>query len=233
MTLLWQALLCALLGYALGNFSPSYLLARARGYDIREEGSGNAGATNAFILLGKNAFFLTAVLDILKAFAAVRLSELLFPALDVAGPIGGAACVLGHIYPIFLHFRGGKGLASLGGLVLAWDWQWFLLLLAFAILLAFATRYVCLVAPTISLVFPACYFWRTGLLVSALIFLIPAVPVFARHWENFVRITKGAEMRTSFIWNKEAELKRIGKWNPKTVSQLRRRNGKTADGEGD
>ncbi len=231
--LLWQALLCALLGYALGNFSPSYLLARASGYDIREEGSGNAGATNAFILLGKNAFFLTAMLDILKAFAAVRLCALLFPALSIAGAIGGAACVLGHIYPILLHFRGGKGLASLGGLVLAWDWQWFLLLLAFAILLAFATRYVCLVAPAISLVFPACYFWRTGLLVSALIFLIPAVPVFAKHWENFVRIGKGTEMRTSFIWNKEAELKRIGKWNPKTVSQLRRRNGKDPNGEGD
>ena len=218
-----QVLSCCLLGYALGNFSPSYLLGRIAGYDIRKEGSGNAGATNAFILLGKNAFFLTAALDILKSFAAWKLCALLFPALQAAGPIGATACVIGHIYPLLLHFRGGKGLASLGGAVLAWDWRWFFLLLALAIVIAFATRYVSLVAPSISILFPACYFWRTGLLICALILLLPAIPVFARHWENFVRIRHGEEMRTSFIWNKEGELKRIGKWNPKTQFQLKRR----------
>ena len=223
MNLILQALLCCLLGYAVGNFNTAFLLARTRGYDIRSEGSGNAGATNAFILLGKNAFFLTALLDILKAFAAYRLCALLFPQLAVAGPVAGSACVIGHIYPALLHFRGGKGLASIGGVVLAWNWKWFFLLLAVAVLIAFGTRYVCLAAPAISLIFPACYYWRTGLLACALVLLIPAVPIFARHWENFVRIREGTEMRTSFIWNKEGELKRIGKWNEKTVAQLDRR----------
>ena len=223
MNIVLQGILSGLLGYAFGNFSPSFLLGKAKGYDMREEGSGNAGATNAFLLLGKNAFFLTALLDILKAFAACKLSELLFPALPIAGPIAGAACVIGHIYPVLLRFRGGKGLASIGGVVLAWNWEWFLILLALAIAIAFGTRYVCLVAPTISIVFPACYYWMTGLLVSTLILLIPAIPVFAKHWENFVRIRDGVEMRTNFIWDKEGELKRIGKWNPKTESQLDRR----------
>lgn len=218
-----QVLLCCLIGYALGNFSPSFLLALRKGYDIREEGSGNAGATNAFILLGKNAFFLTALLDILKSFLAYRLCALLFPALTAAGAIGGACCIIGHIYPAVLRFRGGKGLASIGGVVLAWDWKWFLLLLTLAIVVVFSTRYVCLAAPTISLVFPACYYWVTGLLASALVLLIPCVPVFVRHWENFVRIRQGVEMRTSFLWDKEGELRRIGKWNPKTRSQLDRR----------
>ena len=226
MNLILQGILCCVIGYVLGNFSPSYLLARTAGYDIREEGSGNAGATNAFILLGKNAFFLTAILDILKAFAAYKICALLFPALSVAGPAGGTACVLGHIYPILLRFHGGKGLASIGGVVLAWNWKWFFILLTLAIFIAFATRYVALVAPSISIVFPACYYWRTGLLASALILLIPAVPVFAKHWENFVRISQGTEMRTNFIWDKEGELKRIGKWNGKTESQLERRNRK-------
>ena len=121
MNLILQGILCCVIGYVLGNFSPSYLLARTAGYDIREEGSGNAGATNAFILLGKNAFFLTAILDILKAFAAYKICALLFPALSVAGPAGGTACVLGHIYPVLLRFHGGKGLASIGGVVLAWN----------------------------------------------------------------------------------------------------------------
>lgn len=223
MNIVWKICICCLLGYALGNFNPSFLLGRAKGYDIREEGSKNAGASNAFILMGKNAFFLTALLDILKAFVAYRLCAHLFPSLPVAGPIGGAFCILGHIYPVFLHFRGGKGLASIGGVVLAWNWKWFFVLLAFAVVIAFATRYVCLVAPTLSLVFPACYYWMTGLLVSALILLIPTVPVFLKHRENFVRIREGTEMRTSFIWDKEGELKRIGKWNHKTRFQLGRR----------
>lgn len=216
-------LLCILIGYSLGNFSPSYLLGRRKGYDIREEGSGNAGATNAFLLLGKNAFFLTAILDILKSFAAYKICQLIFPTLSVAGPIAGSSCILGHIWPVLMHFRGGKGMASLGGVILAWDWKWFLILLATAILIAFGTRYVCLVAPIMSLLFPVIHYFLTRNLIASLILLIPAVPIFAKHWENFKRIRTGEEMRTSFIWNKEGELKRIGKWNEKTESQLERR----------
>ena len=215
--------LCILIGYLIGNFSPAYLFGKTKGYDIREEGSGNVGATNAFILVGKHAFFITALLDILKAFIAWKICEFLFPAFPVAGPLAAVACIIGHMYPVLLGFHGGKGLASLGGAVLAWRWQWFFLLLGIAILLAFATRYVCLVAPTMSLVIPGCYYWQTGFLAGALILLIPAVPIFIKHWENFVHIYEGTEMRTSFIWNKEAELKRIGQWNEKTQEQLKRR----------
>ena len=221
---LLSILLCCLIGYALGNFSPSYILGRRKGYDIREEGSGNAGATNAFLLLGKYAFFLTAILDILKSFAAWKLCALLFPDLPVAGPIAGSACILGHIWPVLMRFHGGKGMASLGGVILAWDWRWFLILLAAAILIAFGTRYVCLVAPIISVVFPVIHYIFTKDLTASLILLIPAIPIFFKHWENFRRIRSGEEMRTSFIWNKEGELRRIGKWNEKTQSQLERRN---------
>ena len=219
-----EGMICCLIGYLLGNISPAYLIGRKKGYDVRVDGSGNVGATNAFLLVGKNAFFITALLDILKAFIACKCCELLFPALPAAGPLGGVACVLGHMYPAFLGFRGGKGLASLGGVILGWRWQWFLLLLAAAIAIAFLTRYVCLVAPTMSVVFPACYYWQEKYLPGALILLIPAIPIFIKHWENFVRIREGTEMRTSFIWNKEAELMRIGKWNETTAEQLDRRN---------
>lgn len=218
-----EIVFCILIGYALGNLSPSYLLGRRKGYDVREDGSGNAGATNTFILLGAKAFVLTTVLDILKAFAAYTVCRHLFPALSIAGALGGTSCVVGHMYPALLGFRGGKGLASLGGVVLGWDWRWFLLLLAFGICIAFLTRYVSLVAPTVSLVFPVCHYWRTGLLAASLILLSAAVPIFVKHRENFARIRAGTEMRTSFIRNKEAELKRIGKWNETTQGQLKRR----------
>lgn len=215
---------CILLGYLLGNFSPAFLFGKIKGYDIREEGSGNVGATNVFLLVGKYAFFMTAILDILKAFASWKICQLLFPDLVTAGPLAGAACIIGHLYPVFLRFKGGKGLASMGGVVLAWSWKWFLLLLLAAIIVAFATRYVCLAAPTMSLVFPACFCWQTHLPTSALILLVPSIPIFYKHWENFVRIREGTEMRTSFLWNKEAELKRIGKWNEKTIKQLNNRD---------
>ena len=218
-----KALVCVLIGYLLGNISPAYLFGKTKGYDIRREGSGNAGASNAFILVGRNAFFITAVLDILKAFAAWKLCQVLFPAWPAAGPLAASSCVIGHMYPVFLGFRGGKGLASLGGAILAWKWQWFLILIGIAILLAFLTRYVCLVAPTMSLVFPTCYYWRSGLLSCALILLLPAIPIFIKHWENFIHIREGTEMRISFIWNKEAELKRTGRWDDETRDRLERR----------
>ena len=214
---------CVLIGYLLGNISPAYLFGKTKGYDIRKEGSGNVGATNAFILIGKHAFFITAALDILKAFVAWKLCQALFPTLAAAGPIAAVACILGHMYPVFLDFKGGKGLASLGGAVLAWRWKWFLLLLGIAVLIAFATRYVCLVAPTMSLVFPACFYWQTHLLMSTIILLIPVFPIFGKHWGNFANIREGTEMRISFIWNKEEELKRIGQWNEKTIEQLNKR----------
>ena len=221
---IFKVISCILLGYLLGNFSPAFLFGKTKGYDIREEGSGNVGATNVFLLVGKYAFFMTAVLDIMKAFASWKICQLLFPDLVTAGPLAGAACIVGHLYPVFLRFKGGKGLASMGGVVLAWSWKWFLMLLAAAIIIAFATRYVCLAAPTISLVFPACFCWQTHLLASTLILLVPSIPIFYKHWENFVRIWEGTEMRTSFLWNKEAELKRIGKWNEKTIEQLNNRD---------
>ena len=221
--MIWQILFCILIGYAFGNFSPAYLFGRTKGYDIREEGSGNAGATNAFTLVGKHAFFITAALDILKAFLACTLCRFIFPELLIAGPLAGASCIIGHMYPVLLRFHGGKGLASLGGVVLAWRWKWFLLLLAIAIVIAFATRYVCLVAPTMSLVFPGVYYWKTGYALGAAVLLIPAIPIFIKHWPNFVHIADGTEMRTSFIWDKEGELKRIGKWDEKTIEKLERR----------
>ncbi len=223
MKLIAEIIACIIIGYALGSLSPSYLLGKRKGYDVRRDGSGNAGASNTFILLGAKAFFLTTILDILKAYAAFTICRVAFPQLTAAGALGGTACVIGHIYPVLLGFHGGKGLASLGGVILGWSWKWFLLLLAAAFVIAFAARYVCLVAPTMSVVFPACFYWQTGDLASAAILLICAAPIFLKHRENFVRIREGTEMRTSFIWNKEGELKRTGHWNDTTEDQLERR----------
>ena len=206
-----SVLYCCVIGYLLGNINPAFLITRRKGYDARVDGSGNAGASNAFILAGKAAFFLTATFDILKAFVACRLCRALFPALSVSEQLGGVSCILGHMFPMVLRFRGGKGLASLGGVALSWNWKYFLLLFALAAAIAFLTNYLCFVAPTMSLVFPGVYYWETRFLLAALILLIPAVPIIIRHLENFRRIKAGTEARMSYLWDKESELKRIGR----------------------
>lgn len=114
-----RVVISALIGYLLGCISPSFLIGKRRGYDVRETGSKNAGASNTIIMAGKFAGVLVAVLDILKAAASWWIAAALFPELEFAGQIAGAACVLGHMFPVFLGFRGGKGFACLGGLALA------------------------------------------------------------------------------------------------------------------
>lgn len=209
--MLRDVLFCILIGYVLGNLNPAYLIARRKGYDARVDGSGNAGASNAFLLAGKAAFFITAIFDIMKAFAACRICRSLFPALSVAEQLGGVACVIGHMFPLALSFRGGKGLACLGGIALSWSWKIFLILLALAALIAYVTNYLCFVAPTMSLLLPGLYYWRTRLLAASMVLLIPAVPIILKHLENFRRIRMGTEARFSYLWEKDKELERLGR----------------------
>ena len=182
--------LCALIGYLLGCISPSYLIGHFKGYDVRESGSGNAGASNTVIMAGKLAGLAVALLDILKA--------------------AGVCALLGHMFPVFLHFRGGRGLACLGGLALAFDPKVLLLMLGIAILIGVLTNYVCIATVCMSVIFPAYYGFVTRDWIGAAILLMPAIPIFLKHIKNFRRIRDGQELRLSFLLNKDKELKRIG-----------------------
>ena len=207
---LLQLLSCLLLGYALGSLSPSFAIGKLRGYDVRRSGSGNAGASNTVILVGKAAGFVVALLDILKAAAAWWLCAALFPQLRLAGILGGVAAILGHMFPVWLRFRGGKGLACLGGVILAYDWRTMLMMLVLALLIAVLTNYVAVSTVSMSVIWPVYYGLHTAFWLGALVLLIPAVPILLRHLENFRRIRKGEELRLSFLWKRQAELDRIG-----------------------
>ena len=140
MNILLQTLACLLLGYLLGSLSPSFLAGKLRGYDVRESGSGNAGASNTVILAGRFAGLIVALLDILKATCAWWLCAALFPGLRLSGILGGVGAILGHMFPLWLRFHGGKGLACLGGVILAYDWRTLLLMLAVAIAIGVVTK---------------------------------------------------------------------------------------------
>ena len=200
---------CSLMGYFIGGINPSYLLAKARGFDIRTKGSGNAGASNALILLGKAMGVLCAVLDIAKAFFAIYLSKHLFPQFRYSFAVTGVSCILGHIFPFYMKFKGGKGLACLGGTILFYDWRVFLIMLGSAVLLAVVTDYICFVPVAASVAFPVIYGLMEWDLTGACILAVVAFVMVFKHMENFRRIRKGTEMHLSYLWKPKTELERM------------------------
>lgn len=206
-----QILLCALLGYFFGNINPAFIMAKFKGFDIRERGSGNAGASNTVITIGKKAGLLVAVFDILKAVAASLIAVYLFPEIKFAKILSGSCCILGHIFPVLMRFHGGKGLASLGGTILAFNPWIFLLLLLFEIVLGFSLDYVCVVPVTGSVIFTLIYSLLTGDPWGTLILSCVSVIILFKHIQNFKRIQNGTEAHISFLWKKEQEIARIKK----------------------
>ena len=197
---------CILIGYLIGTINPSYIIAKLRGFDIREKGSKNAGASNALILFGKVLGVGCALFDIAKATFAIWLCGKLFPGLSYSFPVAGIACILGHVFPFYMKFKGGKGLACLGGMILAFDWRVFLIMLATEIVVAIVTDYICFVPLTASAIFPIVYGMMRRDVWGALgiAFVLPLM--LYKHKENLKRIKEKTEMPFSFLWNKEKAL---------------------------
>lgn len=204
------ALAAAGIGYAIGNINPAYIVGLRKGYDIRKRGSGNPGATNIMLLEGKKAGAFVTAFDISKAAVSVGLARNLFPRCKSAGELAGAGCVIGHMYPALMNFRGGKGLACLGGVILSFGVNDFLLSLFFESILLLATRYLCLVPVTASALYPVYHGVTSGNWEGAAILGSLALPIFNKHRENFERIKNGRELKLDFLWDKEGELERIG-----------------------
>lgn len=119
-------LLCLMIGYVFGLFQTSYIIGRKNGIDIREHGSGNAGTTNMMRTLGRKAGLMTFAGDCLKCIFAILLVRALFgrsheDILPLLTFYAAAGVILGHNFPFYLGFRGGKGIAATAGLVLAFD----------------------------------------------------------------------------------------------------------------
>ena len=108
-------LIAAVLGYLLGTSNMALYLSKIKKVDPRSGGSGNLGASNAMILMGWKAGILVGIHDIAKAALCVFLAKYLFPELIHVGAVAGVACVVGHVFPFYLKFRGGKGFASYVG----------------------------------------------------------------------------------------------------------------------
>lgn len=186
-----KLLLCAVIGYLLGSISTGILLASKEGHDIRAEGSHNTGASNALRILGLKGGALTFAGDFLKAALAVLLGRAL-AGLE-GGMVAGLFVVLGHNWPVFFGFQGGKGIAcSTAVLLLLFPWQG-LIACTLCLLVVYFTRYISLGSLTMLVVFALLLlitqpFWPQG--VWALVLL--ALGVY-RHRANLERLKNGTE----------------------------------------
>ena len=185
--------LVVLIGYLIGCSNLAYFIAKAKGMDIREVGTGNPGASNAMMLLGWKVGILVGVHDIGKAVVAVLLCNALFPALPFCRVVAGVACVLGHLFPFYLSFRGGKGFASTLGMIAALDWRFALALGAAIVVLVLITDYIVVGTVTTVLSYPIYCLVTHQLVAAGLVAVIAAIILF-KHRANFVRIFKGTEV---------------------------------------
>lgn len=187
-------ILVIVIAYFLGNISPSTLIGRAMGVDIKKEGSGNAGTTNALRVLGKKAAAVTLVIDIGKGVVAVALGNL------IAGPEAAMYCALaafvGHIWPAMFKFKGGKGVAVAFGGIVAINWQLGLLCLAVVAVVVLLTRMVSAGSVTVAVAFPVlAYFMEPDFLYVG---IIMAALLIYKHKGNIQRLIKGEENKLSF-----------------------------------
>lgn len=199
-------LMVVIVGYLLGSVNSALIYARLSGRDdIRSRGSGNAGAANMLRIHGKAAGLITAAGDLLKAVVAVLLARAFFdlamrqPDFD-PGYIAGLAVLIGHIYPVFFRFKGGKGVMPAVGFILITDPLAFVILLAIAVAVFLLFRTISIVSLAGAALLPLIT-WALGLLrgadtlFSVLITLACAVLVFWAHRANIARIIKGTEPR--------------------------------------
>ena len=193
----------------MGTINPSYIIAKINGFDIRKRGSHNAGASNAVILLGKTVGFTCAIFDIVKPCVAIAVMKHVFPDFKLAFALTGCACILGHILPFYRGFKGGKGLACLGGVILTFDWRVFLVMLLCEVVVAFVTNYICFVPMTAAVAWPFVYGFITKDILGTICFAVVGMVILIKHVENIKRIAGGREMHFSYLWNRKRELKRF------------------------
>ncbi|EGQ27839.1 acyl-phosphate glycerol 3-phosphate acyltransferase [Sporosarcina newyorkensis 2681] len=171
--------------------------------DVRQHGSGNMGATNTFRVLGKKAGIVVTLLDILKGTAAVLLPLLPYFHDTAMHPLLlGVAAVLGHIFPLFANLKGGKAVATSGGVLLGYNWPIFLLVIITFLIALKLTKMVSLTSIIVSILGPIyclIYYLMTGDLYLFLVVALMGFFIFYRHRDNISRIKAGTEPKIKWL----------------------------------
>lgn len=200
-----------IIGYLLGSLSPTYLFSVIKNIDIRKSGTGNLGATNAMLTLGKKFGFFVMLFDIAKAFFPVLIFKLLYPEQDALCLTVGLATVIGHVFPFYLHFKGGKGVATFAGLVLAYDPLMFLILLLVGLFFIFCFNYFFALPVSVSALFPVLVGFSSKSVISTLLAAAVGLTVILKHLKNFKRIADGTEIKSRDYFGGKVKINKVKK----------------------
>ncbi len=184
---------CALIGYLLGSINSAVIISRAKGKDIRTVGSGNAGATNILRTFGKGAAALVFVMDILKGVAAVLICRKLGG--EYGSYLGGFLAVMGHNFPLYFGFRGGKGIVTSLAVMLTVAPTEALYAFLLAVIIIAATRYVSLGSITGCVIFAVLVLIREPDMWLRIFAVATSLLAILRHAGNIKRLAQGTERK--------------------------------------
>jgi glycerol-3-phosphate acyltransferase PlsY len=199
----------AAIAYLIGSINFSVIFSKKlAGFDLREKGSKNAGTTNMLRTVGKKGAAIVLICDILKGVVAVAIAKLISGSVNsaIACQIAGFCVVLGHTFPIFFEFKGGKGVATSIGILLVLNWQIGLICLLYGIIMIILTRMVSLGSITAAILFPVLtIFIRVHYIATGFNYtifgIIMAAFILFNHRSNIKRLNEGTENRISLKKN--------------------------------
>lgn len=202
-------ILVAIIAYFIGSISFSVIFSRKfAGFDVRDKGSKNAGSTNVLRTVGKKAAAITLVCDILKGVVAILVAVIVTKickitdqqTIDILKYLAGFFAILGHTFPIFFEFRGGKGVATALGVLITLNWEIGLICLIFAIIIIAFTRMVSVGSILSAVLYPilTIFMVEESKLAATIISILIALLVIFNHRENLKRIKNGTENKLSF-----------------------------------
>ena len=186
--------LVLLLSYLIGCSSMALYISKYKKVDLQKAGSGNLGASNTMIILGWKPAIIVGLHDIGKAVLAVVLAKLLCPDLPLIQAGAGVACVLGHMFPFYLRFKGGKGFASYLGMTLALNWKFALVVMVIVVIVTLISDYIVVGTVTTIVIVPAYMGYANRSLLLAAILCIATAVMLYKHRDNFSRILNGTEV---------------------------------------
>lgn len=184
-----------LISYLLGSINPAYIIGRIKGFDIRTKGSLNAGASNAKVTMGLAYFFIVLFLDLTKIFASYFIAFYCLKIGRQDAIAASAFAVIGHIFPFYLNFKGGKGFAGYIALTLLIDWRFALVVVAVGLIVSFLANWIVCATIIVTLSTPIYYLIShpNDILTFIVLALVSTIILF-KHKENFKRLAKKKEI---------------------------------------
>lgn len=195
-----QIIITILIGYAFGCIQSAYFLSKMIGkIDIREHGSGNAGASNITTIMGLKYGFIVGLIDILKGIFAVLVAKWIYPNNPDLAYLSGIMAIIGHIFPFYLKFRGGKGVATLVGMMFGVNWKLGVLFALLVVIPALATDYVVAGSFTTFIALPIVTHILGYPIVITLMSGCLTILVFYLHRSNIQRMINKEELKISTV----------------------------------